>query len=177
MSLSTKNGKTEGDLHYLQIAMAERVHSDDPKALRVAQSGVGAVIAGKRGVIALSANVLPPPLKRHRQSFGWEVTDSDRYHFIEHAERAAIFDALLAGKSVIGATIYCTRFPCSDCARAIVWCGITRVVVSAGYAGEAKWLEAQRAALRLLRRAGVTVRILKPGNGRHLEARAEAAPT
>jgi dCMP deaminase len=161
MNVPVKLGATEQDRHYLRMAMEERVRSDDPKAMRVHQSGVGAVVIGRDGAITKSANVLPPALKRHHVANGLVIEEADRYHFIEHAERAAIFEALRAGRSLDGGTIYCTRFPCSDCARAILWSGITRVVVSEGFGGEAKWQDAQRAALQILRRAGVTVRVLK----------------
>jgi len=153
--------KTEADRFYLSLALEERRNSDDPKAALVPQSGVGAVIAGPQGVIAQSANVLPPPLKLHQTAQGRLVSEEERYHFIEHAERAVILKALTSQQTLHGATIYCTRFPCSDCARAIVWSGIQRAVFAAGYSGEAHWLESQRAALHILRRASVTVRIFK----------------
>ncbi len=152
------------DRYYLAMALAESENSDDPKALRVSASGVGAVIASKAGVLATSANVLPPALKHFNVENGLAISEADRYHVIEHAERAAIMKALLEHKPIYGATIYCTRFPCSDCARSIVWAGIRRVVLSAGFSGESKWLEAQRAAMRILRNAGVTVRILGADN-------------
>jgi dCMP deaminase len=124
------------------------------------QSGVGAVLVGSRGIIAQSANILPPALKSRHEAQNSTITEEQRYHFIEHAERAAIFQALLAGESLQGATIYCTRFPCSDCARAIVWAGIRRAVFATGYTGEARWLESQRAAMHILRKAGVVARVL-----------------
>jgi len=161
MNISSKSGTTETDRWFLRMALDEREKSDDPKARRVRQSGVGAVIVGRDGVISRSANVVPPALKQYYSSNNLNITEIERYHIIEHAERAAIFQALLAGCSLNNTTMYCTRAPCSDCARAIVWTGINRVVLSAGYGGEDKWLDAQRAALQLLRRAGVTVRIIK----------------
>lgn len=154
------SGKTEADRFFLTLALGERFYSDDPKAKEVVQSGVGAVIVGKDGVIAQSANVLPPALKSHHEAKNRNIQDSERYYFIEHAERAAIFQALTNGRELRGATLYCSRFPCSDCARAIVWAGIRRAVFATGYAGEAHWLESQRAAVHILRNAGVTVRVL-----------------
>lgn len=159
-TLAKSSQKTEADKFYLTLALGERLRSDDPKARRVMQSGVGAVIVGRQGIIAQSANVLPPALKAHHQAHNRVITEEERYHFIEHAERAAIFQALLSGENLQGATIYCTRFPCSDCARAIVWAGIRRAVFATGYAGEARWLESQRAALHILRKAGVVARVL-----------------
>lgn len=158
--LPTHNSKTEADRFYLTLALGERLHSDDPKARHILQSGVGAVIVGRDEIVAQSANVLPPALKSHHEAHSRAISEEERYHFIEHAERAAIFKALLAGRKLTGATLYCTRFPCSDCARSIVWAGIRRAVFAVGYAGEARWLQSQRAALHILRKAGVTVRIL-----------------
>lgn len=118
------------------------------------------MIADGSGEIARSANVLPPLLAAAYRDNGDVVADDDRYFVIEHAERAAIFRALVAGHSLAGSTIYCTRFPCSDCARAIIWAGIRRAVFPSGFAGEGRWIGAQRAALQMFRQAGVKVRYL-----------------
>ena len=154
------SGKTEADRYYLSLALEERAKSDDPKAQLIMQSGVGAVIVGSEGVIAQSANVIPPALKLHYDFGNNTISETERYHFIEHAERAAIFSALLNKYELNESTIYCTRFPCSDCARAIVWAGVKRAVFSTGYSGESRWIEAQRAAVNILRNSNVTVRIL-----------------
>lgn len=152
--------QTESDQHYLAMAFSVRAQSDDPKAKHIVQSGVGAVIATKADLLSSSANVLPPNVKKTYLSSGKEVSESERYFVIEHAERAAIYKAFLQQKDLRKATLYCTRFPCSDCARAIAWSGISRLVVPKGFSGEKLWIDAQRAALRLLRDAGVTVRYL-----------------
>lgn len=153
--------KTESDRYFLRLAIAQRALSDDPNAQDFPQSAVGAVIVGRDRVLAQSANVLPPALKEQLVGVGTAVERDERYFFIEHAERAAIFKALLAGEDTRGSTIYCTRFPCSDCARSIVWAGIKRAVLGSGYGEEVRWIDSQRAAVKLLRRAGVTVRILR----------------
>lgn len=168
MSLLSKRSKTQDDENYLALAFSARRNSDDPKSRFVPQSGVGAIIARDGQVIAQSANVLPPRVKARLHTEGLGIQESERYHFIEHAERAAIFSALTEGRSTEGATMYCTRYPCSDCARAIVWVGISRIVVASGLAGEQRWLEAQRAARDILRLGGVTVRVLpKPPSSAH----------
>ena len=156
------SSQTEADRFFLEIAMSERAASDDPKAKVSAPSGVGAVITSNNREISRSANVLPPKISDERSATGQLVEAEERYHIIEHAERAAIYKALNAGNDLNGATIYCTRFPCSDCARAIVWAGISRTVFPSGFAGEERWLTSQRAALDMLRQAGVTVRYLRP---------------
>jgi dCMP deaminase len=151
--------KARDDVGFLQLAFAVRKGSDDPKAARVPNSAVGAILVSGNRVISQSANVIPPPLKAGN-GLQSQLEEFERYHFIEHAERAAIFSAALAGESLSDTTLYCTRFPCSDCARAIVWFGVSRVVTAAGLSGEQRWLESQRAALRILRGSEVKVRVL-----------------
>lgn len=152
--------KTDADRHFMRLAMILRAESDDPKAQFVALSGVGALIVGRNGILAQSANVLPPSLKAHHLTLGHSISEEERYFFLEHAERAVIFKGLMAGKDLAGSTLYCTRHPCSDCARAIVWAGIRRGVFASGYGAEGRWLQSQRAARHILRNAGVVVRIL-----------------
>jgi deoxycytidylate deaminase len=45
-----------------------------------------------------------------------------------HAEMSAICDAARRGLSVLGATLYCTTFPCHMCARHIIATGLREVV-------------------------------------------------
>lgn len=45
-----------------------------------------------------------------------------------HAEASALADAARLGRSVSGATLYCTTFPCHLCATGIVAAGVRRVV-------------------------------------------------
>ncbi len=52
-----------------------------------------------------------------------------KYHYIEHGERNAIYNAIRTGAKLDGATLYITFTPCPDCARAIVQTGIKMVKV------------------------------------------------
>lgn len=161
MAKSGIKSRTEADRHFLGQAFAVRSLTDDPKGRSVPASAVGAIIVRKDEEIARSANVLPPALKEHFRTSGKTLVESDRYFYIEHAERAAIYAAAAEkARSTVGATMYCTRFPCSDCARAIVWAGIKKLVVPRGFSGETQWLASQRAALKILRQSGVKVRYL-----------------
>ncbi|MFF7394882.1 anti-phage dCTP deaminase [Achromobacter sp. NPDC008082] len=65
-----------------------------------------------------------------------------------HAEMAALMSAARLGKSVSGATLYCTTFPCHMCARHIVASGIKRVVYIEPYPkSRAKQLHADAIAV------------------------------
>jgi cytidine deaminase len=47
---------------------------------------------------------------------------------VVHAEMHALSQAATVGRSVKGATLYCTTFPCHGCARHIIAAGISEVV-------------------------------------------------
>ena len=55
----------------------------------------------------------------------WDITEYGRQ---VHAEMAAITDAARRGVSVQDGTLYCTTFPCHNCAKHIVAAGIKEVI-------------------------------------------------
>lgn len=57
-----------------------------------------------------------------------QFMDALEYGRIIHAEMSAIMDAARLGRSVKGATLFCTTFPCHMCAKHIVGAGIKNVV-------------------------------------------------
>jgi dCMP deaminase len=82
-----------------------------------------------------------------------------KYLFIEHAERNAVFDAVLEGNSTREATMFAPWAACADCARAIVQSGITTVVrhADAGARTTAHWAESLRIADQILRSGKVEI--------------------
>ena len=60
----------------------------------------------------------------------------EKYLWIEHAERNAIYNAARSGICTKGCTIYMQGLPCMDCARSIIQSGIIRIVYD-----KAKWAE------------------------------------
>ena len=57
-----------------------------------------------------------------------QLMDLTEYGRVVHAEMCAICDAARLGRSVKGATLYCTTFPCHNCTKHILAAGIKRVV-------------------------------------------------
>jgi dCMP deaminase len=53
----------------------------------------------------------------------------EKYLWIEHAERNAIYNAARVGTAINGCTIYVSLLPCIDCARAVISSGVDCVVV------------------------------------------------
>ncbi|MGQ7793063.1 anti-phage dCTP deaminase [Faunimonas sp. B44] len=57
-----------------------------------------------------------------------QIMDIIEFGRMIHAEMSALSDAARLGRSVMGATLFCTTFPCHLCAKHIVASGVDRVV-------------------------------------------------
>ena len=96
---------------------------------------VGAVIVKDKHIIATGYNGAPRGL-RHcgdlggclRQKLGIPSGTKHEICYAIHAEQNAIIQAAKLGISIDGATLYCTHYPCTICAKMIVNSGIKRVV-------------------------------------------------
>jgi deoxycytidylate deaminase len=64
---------------------------------------------------------------------GARIMDLTEYGRVVHAEMLAICDAARIGRSVKGATLYCTTFPCHNCTKHLLAAGIKRVVYMEPY--------------------------------------------
>lgn len=64
---------------------------------------------------------------------GAKILDLTEYGRVVHAEMCAICDAGRLGKSVRGATLFCTTFPCHNCTKHILAAGISKVVFMEPY--------------------------------------------
>lgn len=87
-----------------------------------------------------------------------------KYDWTEHAERNAIYNAARMGVALKGSTIYVTHVPCTDCARAIIQVGITRVVtdvasMEGGFAE--RWSEAAQTTRTMLDEAGIPIDLIE----------------
>ena len=164
----TNQSQTAMDKKFMSEAEQITSESHDPHFKIGLSEGVGCIIVKKNKVIAKSANILPAKLTN--TNINLKPFSEERYQYIEHAERSAIFKALMDGFDTTNSTLYCTRFPCSDCARAIIAAGVSRIVVKSGFGKEPdttathtrRWKESQRTALKMLRLSGITVRYLNP---------------
>jgi len=116
---------------------------------------VGCVIVGPtREIRALGYNGFPRGTDADEPSRHARPT---KYHWTEHAERNAIFQAARVGIAVGGCTMYLPWFPCVDCARAIVQAGIKKLVALHADLSDPSWGEQFDLAASLLKEAGVEV--------------------
>jgi dCMP deaminase len=117
---------------------------------------VGCVIVGPRNEIrSLGYNGFPrgvadAPADRHERPA--------KYRWTEHAERNAIYNALLSGARIEGCRMYLPWFPCMDCARGIAQVGIAELVALRPDTEDPTWGRDFGDALLLFQEAGVVVR-------------------
>jgi deoxycytidylate deaminase len=61
------------------------------------------------------------------------IMDLTEYGRVVHAEMCAICDAARLGRTVKGATLFCTTFPCHNCTKHILAAGVAKVVYMEPY--------------------------------------------
>ena len=143
------------DARFLRMALDISTWSKDRS------TQVGCVIVGKAGeVLSTGYNGLPRGVDddveaRHERP--------EKYHWFEHGERNAIFNAARNGTALAGATLYVTSAPskftcCTDCARAIIQSGIVRVVqepLQFDSEAQKRWSESTERVLTMFKESGV----------------------
>jgi dCMP deaminase len=82
-----------------------------------------------------------------------------KYLWTEHAERNAIYNSVRSGTPILGCRMYLPWFPCVDCARAIVQCGIAELVAIEPDWDDAKWGEHFRVTRELFQETGIRLRL------------------
>ena len=109
--------------YYLAVCRSVALRSKDPS------TQIGCVIVGPAHEIRSTGyNSFPRGIKDTTPE---RLERPEKYLWIEHAERNAIYNAARAGTALQDCTIYVEITPCMDCARAIVQAGIAQVIVDA----------------------------------------------
>ncbi len=110
------------DEYFMGIAMLSSYRSKDPN------TRVGACIVNKNNRI-MSMGYNGFPMGCSDDEFPWEREGNDydtKYPYVCHAELNAILNA--RGANLENCRIYVALFPCNECAKAIIQCGIGEVV-------------------------------------------------
>lgn len=138
------------DATFMRMAHVIAERSKDP----VTQAG--AVVVDERNVvIGMGYNGWPRGIDADELPWHREGKESEtKYAYVVHAERNALYNTSLLPR---GCRIYCTLFPCNECAKTIIQLGVTEVVYASDkYHDEDKWV----ASRRLFDLAGVKYRAL-----------------
>jgi dCMP deaminase len=138
--------------YFLNIAEQIKLKSKDES------TQIGAVVVGKdKEILTTGYNSFPRGL---RDDLPERQERPQKYFWIEHAERNAVYNAARIGVSLKESAIYLTSgLPCADCARAIINSGIKTVYCKrvCTTKNKDKWVESQNMSLEMLGECGVDV--------------------
>ena len=144
---------TRWDCRFINLAHVIAEWSEDPS------TQVGAIIVNQHNqIITTGYNGLPRGINQKPE----RMSRPTKYDWMEHAERNAIYQAASLGISIRESTMYCTLCPCTDCARAIIQSGITKVVThpykdTSRFSNWDNW----ELSAEMLKEAGIDVMLLK----------------
>ena len=111
------------DEYFMAVAKLAGMRSKDPN------SQVGAcIVSSDNKILSMGYNGFP--LGCSDDEFPWNREGEDplksKYFYVTHSELNAILN--YRGGSLEGAKIYVSLFPCNECAKAIIQCGIRTVI-------------------------------------------------
>lgn len=110
------------DEYFMGIALLSGERSKDPS------SQVGACIVSQDNkILSMGYNGFPIGCSDDKVSWEREGEFVDtKYPYVCHAELNAILN--YTGSSLRGSKAYVTLFPCNECAKAIIQCGIKEII-------------------------------------------------
>ena len=151
--MAKRDGYISWDEFFMGAAMLCAERSKDPN------TQVGAcIVNGRNKIMSVGYNGFPQGCSD--DEFPWERTGDEyntKYPYVCHAELNAILNS--AGASLEGCKIYVALFPCNECAKAIIQCGIKEVIYLSDKYAESVGV---RASKRMFDSAGVKYIQLKP---------------
>ncbi len=147
------------DEYFMGIAILSAQRSKD------SNTQVGACIVNSdKKIVSVGYNGMPTGCDDDEMP--WERSADSmldtKYPFVCHAELNAILNSNIP--SLAGSTLYVTLFPCNECAKAIIQCGIKRVVYMDNKYADT---DGVRASAIMFRKCGIAAEQYQP-SGRNL---------
>ena len=140
------------DEYFMGIALLSAHRSKDPN------TQVGACIVNAQNrIMSMGYNGLPTGCSD--DEFPWESAGEEggtKYPYVCHAELNAILNS--GGRNLEGCKIYVALFPCNECAKAIIQCGIREVLYLSDKYADTPGIQASK---RMFAAAGVAMTNLK----------------
>jgi dCMP deaminase len=133
---------------FIRMAHVIADRSQDPS------TQAGAVIVNEKNiVVGVGYNGWPRGIKNEDLPWAREGDFEDtKYAYVCHAEENAVYNA---NSTTEGGKIYCTLFPCNECAKTIIQNGIKEVVYESDKYSD---VPAFRASKRMLKLAKIKLR-------------------
>ncbi len=143
------------DEYFMGVAMLAAMRSKDPN------TQVGAcIVSPNNKILSMGYNGFPIGCSDDEYPWGREGDPlENKYFYTTHSELNAILN--YRGGSLEGSKMYVTLFPCNECAKAIIQCGIKCLVYRSDKYADTPSVIASK---RMLKSAGVEVIAYKETN-------------
>lgn len=143
------------DEYFMGVAFLSGMRSKDPN------TQVGACIVSQDNkILSMGYNGFPRGCSD--DVFPWDREGDpleNKYFYSTHSELNAILN--YRGRSLEGAKLYVSLFPCNECAKAIIQCGIKTIIYECDKYDNTPSVIASK---RMLKAAGVTFRKYEHSN-------------
>ena len=138
--------------YFLNIAESVKLKSKDQR------TQIGAVIVGQdKEIVSTGFNSFPRGIDDNVQE---RQERPEKYFWMEHAERNALYNAARIGVSTKGTTMYLTcGIPCTDCAKGIISLGVKSIYCKREDTTKNReyWDEHAKRSLVMFQEAGVEI--------------------
>jgi dCMP deaminase len=138
------------DTYFMNMALLASLRSKDEN------TKVGSVLVLNNKVVGMGYNGLPSHLDESKFPTSRDASlqyNATKYAYVVHAELNSILNTTVYDLN--GSKIYCTLFPCNECAKVIIQKGISEVIyLSDKYHDEPHYV----ASRKLLDEAGINYR-------------------
>lgn len=129
---------------------------------------VGSVVVDSDNVLVSTGyNSLPRNIDLDIEEKRVSREGGEKYFWIEHAERNAIYNAARRGTIMKKCKIYVPWTPCADCARAIIQTGISEVIIHKNGQDfynlntKGQWIESHNRTNAMFKESEVNIRIVE----------------
>ncbi len=154
--------RPDWDQLYLTMCYLVAMRSKD------SHTHMGSVIVDRDNVLVSTGyNSLPRSIEIDKEETRLSREGGEKYFWMEHAERNAIYNAARRGTELKDCKLYVPWAPCTDCARGIIQTGISKVVIHQNGQDfydahtNGKWVDATRRTMSMFEEAGVEVEYVK----------------
>ena len=146
------------DEYFMGIAKLSAERSKDPNT----QVGC-CIVSDENKILSMGYNGFPSGCSDDEFPWGKGEGLDSKYLYSTHSELNAILN--YPGASLKNARLYVTLFPCNECAKAIIQCGIKELVYGCDKYADTTGVQASK---KMLSAAGVKFRQYEP-SGRKVE--------
>ena len=146
------------DEYFMGIAKLSAERSKDPNT----QVGC-CIVSDENKILSMGYNGFPTGCSDDDLPWGKGEGLDSKYLYSTHSELNAILN--YPGASLKNARLYVTLFPCNECAKAIIQCGIKELVYACDKYADTTIVQASK---KMLSAAGVKFRQYEP-SGRKVE--------